>query len=194
MNGEVGGPTAFDVALVLPGATVGEADRQTAFDKLFLEQYPRVVDIIGRVVNDRARAEDLAADVFWKLYRKSPERHDNMRGWLHRTAVRMAIDAIRRSSRRVRHEIASAVEHDRFANAPDPLCCLLVEERRTQVRTVLSRIKPRHARLLLLRASGLSYEEVARAIGRNPRSVGTLLARAQAQFDHNYRELYGKAD
>jgi len=194
MNDGLGSRTAFDLALELPVTADRDAGRRAAFDQLFLEYYPRVVDIVGRVVNDRAKAEDLAADVFWKFYRKCPERHDNVGGWLYRTAVRMAIDAVRRSSRRTRHETASAVEGVRFGSVSDPLGRLLVEERRAQVRTVLARLKPRHARLLLLRASGLSYEEVARAIGRNPRSVGTLLARAQEQFDRHYRGLYGKAD
>ena len=41
------------------------------FEDVFLAQYPRVVRIIGRILNDEGKVEDLAIEVFWKLWRKS---------------------------------------------------------------------------------------------------------------------------
>jgi DNA-directed RNA polymerase specialized sigma24 family protein len=42
------------------------------FESVFHAQYYRVMRTILRIVKDRARAEDLAVDVFWKLWRKPP--------------------------------------------------------------------------------------------------------------------------
>jgi RNA polymerase sigma-70 factor (ECF subfamily) len=40
--------------------------------------------------------------------------------------------------------------------------------------------------LLVLRHSGLSYAEIAVALGLAPGSVGTLLARAETEFELRY--------
>jgi RNA polymerase sigma-70 factor (ECF subfamily) len=47
-------------------------------------------------------------------------------------------------------------------------------------------MKPRSAQLLILRHSGLSYAEIASAIEVSPNSVGTLLARAEREFEEQY--------
>jgi len=52
---------------------------------------------------------------------------------------------------------------------------------------VLAHMRPRSAQVLVLRHSGLSYTEVAEAIGAAPGSVGTLLARAEKEFERLYR-------
>ena len=46
----------------------------------------------------------------------------------------------------------------------------------------------RERSLLLLRAEGFSYREIARALELNEGSVGTLLARAQRSFRVKYGE------
>ena len=40
----------------------------------------------------------------------------------------------------------------------------------------------------MLRHSGLSYREIAEALGMAPGSVGTTLARAEAAFEAAWRE------
>jgi RNA polymerase sigma-70 factor (ECF subfamily) len=68
---------------------------------------------------------------------------------------------------------------------------MLRQERCARVRTVLAALKPRDSQLLLLRAEGLAYRELAQALGIQPGSVGTLLARAEAQFERKFRLRYG---
>ena len=68
---------------------------------------------------------------------------------------------------------------------------MLREERCARVRDVLGALKPRDAQLLLLRADGLAYCEVAGTLGIQPGSVGTLLARAEAEFERRFRARYG---
>lgn len=192
---DVLGDSAAELSLALPsGAARPEA--ATTFDAIFIEYYPRVVDIIARVVADRSRAEQLAADVFWKLYRKSlfRPRDGNVAAWLHRVAVRVGLDALRTASRRSRHEAAAAAEQARQSEVTDPLADALTAERRAQVRATLATLKQRQARLLLLRASGLSYQEIAAALSLNPRSVGTLLARAEDAFEREYGRLHRSKD
>jgi DNA-directed RNA polymerase specialized sigma24 family protein len=45
---------------------------------------------------------------------------------------------------------------------------------------------------LLLRADGLAYRDLAESLGIHPGSVGTLLARAEAEFERRYRARHGE--
>ena len=65
-------------------------------------------------------------------------------------------------------------------------------EEQEHVRTVLGALDARQSELLLLRASGLSYTEVAAAMELNPASVGTLIARAQQAFRKEFIQRYGE--
>jgi RNA polymerase sigma-70 factor (ECF subfamily) len=181
------GERVGELAIAAPRSSV-DGQTTAAFDRVFLEHYPRVVGIIGRVVGDRAKAEQLASDVFWKLFRHGPKAlNEQVGAWLYRAAVSAALDGLRVAARRSRHESAAALERVRLAQpAADPLGGMLLEERRAQVRATLVRLKRRDARLLLLRAGGLSYQEIAQTLDLNPRSVGTLLSRAEIAFEREH--------
>jgi RNA polymerase sigma-70 factor (ECF subfamily) len=59
------------------------------------------------------------------------------------------------------------------------------------VQRVLAALKPRDAQMLLLRSSGMSYRELAETLGIQPGSVGSMLARAEQEFERRYRARYG---
>ena len=181
---------ALPASLAAGAAVRPHAD--DAFDAVFVEYYPRIVTVIARVVNDRSQAEQLAADVFWKLYRKALFRPSqaNVGGWLYRTALRVGLDWLRTASRRSRHEAAAGSEQVRQSGASDPLAAVLLAERQAQVRATLATLRPRQARLLLLRGCGLSYQQIATVLKLNPRSVGMLLARAEEAFERQHRALH----
>src|SRR5580693_5905523 len=71
---------------------------------IFGAQYERIARVIGRVIHDQARAEELAVDVFLKWWRKPLAMGAQTEGWLYRTAIRKALDELRRQSRRHRFE------------------------------------------------------------------------------------------
>ncbi len=85
----------------------------------------------------------------------------------------------------------AGVEQLRSGTPGNALDAMLREERRARVRAVLSALKPRDAQMLLLRADGLAYRELAETLGIQPGSVGTLLARAEAEFERKFRSRYG---
>jgi RNA polymerase sigma-70 factor (ECF subfamily) len=107
--------------------------------------------------------------------------------WLYRTAVRLGLNELRGSSRRARHESLAAITQA----FPDPEQARAAAEQQRQVREVLAALDPRQASLLVLRSSGLTYEEVAAALELNPASVGTFLSRAQQAFRKEYIKRYG---
>ena len=97
-------------------------------------------------------------------------------------ATNAGFDALRTNSRRRKREETAGNAGIHAAAAPERSIRLLAEERGSRVREVLGALKPRDAQLLLLRANGLAYRELAATLGIEPGSVGTMLARAEAGF------------
>ena len=178
------------IGVVQPAEEIA-LDQAEWFDALFHTHYPRVVGMLGRLMGDRGQAEEIAADVFCKLARQRAERDgDGLTAWLYRVAINAGLDTVRSNTRRKRREEAVGAGSLRTA-APGALDQLLQQERCARVQDVLAAMKPRDAQLLLLRAGGCAYRELAQALGIQAGSVGTLLARAEAEFERRYRSRYG---
>jgi RNA polymerase sigma factor (sigma-70 family) len=148
------------------------------FERLFLEEYPKVVAIAYRVLADRSAAEDVAQDVFLQFHRRVSPGDERAAGWLHAAAAHSALNVIRGERRRAQRETAHAVDLGQPPVA-SPERLVVEAESRAEVRRALSRLPQRTAALLMLRYSGLSYAEVATALGMKVGSVGTLLRRAE---------------
>ncbi len=157
------------------------------FEAIFREHYERILRVVRRVLRADARAEEICSETFLRLYRGGPAVAvgGQVGGWLYRTATHAAIDALRANQR---HGLESFDEET--ASSPDPsdspLARLLRNERIAEVRSVLMRLKVEKAQILLLRYSGLSYQEIAAALQIGASSVGTMLARAEAEFCRLY--------
>jgi RNA polymerase sigma-70 factor (ECF subfamily) len=151
---------------------------EESFEALFRAEYARVAGIANRVLADPQEAEDVAQEVFIDFHRLHSASAQYAPAWLHRAAAHAALNRLRGARRRQRREMVQATEEmDRTA---DPQKLLEVNEDRRQVRQALARLAPRPAAVLVLRASGLSYAEVAQALGVGIGQVGTLLRRAEA--------------
>jgi RNA polymerase sigma-70 factor (ECF subfamily) len=171
-------------------AVVGSKPTEAGFDleTVFCAQYERIIRVIARVVRDRARAEELAVEVFLKLSRNRAAQGENTEGWLYRVAVRMALDELRRQARRSRYQQLLGL----VRRTPTPEDIHAAIEERERVRLVLSVIPRRQAELLVLRSQDFSYSEIAATLERNPTSIGTLISRAQQVFRKEYIQRYGE--
>ncbi len=156
-----------------------------AFEELFRKEYGRVVAIALRIVGDGDDAEDVAQDVFVSFYRKHPADAPYAPSWLHAAAAHTALNVLRSRSRRGRRETAESAGLDR--EPIDPARAAEVAETRAEVRAALGRIDERSASLLALRYGGLSYDEIAAALGVKRSGVGTLLRRAEEAFRKEVR-------
>ena len=158
------------------------------FDEFFRAHYARIARTLARVVGDHARAEELAVEAFWKLWRNRQAHGEKAGGWVYRTAVRLALNDLRGNRRRHRYEQLSGAG----PSSPTPEEEHAAAEEREQVRLVLASLGERDAALLLMRSSGLPYQEVAAALDLNPASVGTMISRAQQAFRKEYVKQYGE--
>jgi RNA polymerase sigma-70 factor (ECF subfamily) len=163
-----------------------------AFDALFSRYNQRIRSVCTRYVGDGPVAEDLVQDTFYNVLR-SLERVDvgfNFSAWIHRIAVNLCHDELRRRTRAQQHvagggeEIEEAVlrlaDRDRQGH---PEAALEMAHLRQLVWDVAKRLPERQRMVLTLRElQGLSYAAIARVMGISESAVETLLHRARKRF------------
>lgn len=158
--------------------TLSSAPPRLDFDDLFRRLYPSLHRYALRMTGDPDAADDIAQEAFVRLLgRALPE--DEARLWLFTVATNLFRDRARTTRRRERL----------LAGGPPPTGSLPRPDEETEraddvkrVRAALERLAPRERQMLLMREEGFRYEEIARATGVAPGSVGTLLARALKRF------------
>jgi len=139
--------------------------------RLFREHGGPIYRFCRSSLRSTSDAEDVVQETFLKLLQhlKAGGDRSNLRSWLFTVAANGCRD---RARGRARWLPWNADSDRRIAPAPDERDDL------RRVRTALRALGQRDRMLLSLRASGLSYREIAAASGIRETSVGRLLARA----------------
>lgn len=146
-------------------------------EAVFRRDYGLVVGVAARVLGSREGAEDVAQEVFLSFGRSAVPASE-ARGWLSVAAAHTALNALRSGRRRANREESVAVGNPTVVD--DVADAVVTREERDRVRAALARLPHRSATALVLRHSGLSYAEVAAALGLSPGSVGTTVRRAES--------------
>ena len=162
-----------------------------SFDELFLAYWDLIYGLLLRMIGDPAEAEDLALETFFRLYRNPPKtgRKYNPGGWLFRVATNLGLHSIRSFQRRQNYEIIAGKNELEAASQNRPAQIFEEKEQVLNARSVLSRLDPRQAKILILRYSGLAYKDIAQILDLSPGSIGPLLLRAERKFEKVYREI-----
>jgi RNA polymerase sigma-70 factor (ECF subfamily) len=177
-----------DVQLMLQ---VREDDAE-AFEELMLRYQSRVVTVLEHLIGQRDQAEDLAQDVFLRIYRarKSYVPGAKFSTWLFTIANNVASNARRNRARRkeVRWDgpatdstAAPAMEQLAVAASGQmPARRLDKEEMRGIVRSAIHGLNERQRMAVLLsKFEDMSYEDIAAAMELSPQAVKSLLFRAR---------------
>jgi RNA polymerase sigma factor (sigma-70 family) len=88
---------------------------QTAetFEDIFKTWYPAIVHYLHTLVQHRETAEDLAQEVFLRLYRTGVGQVHNLKAWLYTTASHTAYNYFRAEKSRQRREEEQQLEAHR---------------------------------------------------------------------------------
>jgi len=159
------------------------------FEVLFERHWESLCRVLYQLTADEAEAEDLALETFLQLYHHPPANLSNLSGWLYRVASNLGLNALRARKRRLHYETEAGDLALQTARPEDPAISLEQRLERQRVQNILRSIKPRSAQILILRHSGLTYAEIAAALSISPGSVGTLLVRAEKEFERAYEKL-----
>lgn len=165
-------------------ANTGQKSEKEDFSEIFKLYYTSVVHSIERIVKERGIAEDLAQDVFWRLYHVPWKEIRNYKAFLAKSGINAAYNYLRSAKRKsARWERMLTQSGGTEPSAEESWLRL---EEIEMARDVLEELDERDRSLLILRFEGFSYKEIAEALSIDAASVGTLLSRAKQSFREQY--------
>lgn len=133
-----------------------------------------------------ADAEDVVQEVFLALFNHLQRypHNDNLPGWLFQVARNLALRHRRRGQRwwQWLHPF-KAQQHDRVDPALGPEALLAEAQQHARWQRILAALPDRDRQCLVLRAEGLTYRDIATALGMSLTSVARAMARAIARFE-----------
>lgn len=168
------------IAAILDGS-------EGAFAALIARYEDRIFRLLSRYTRDAIECEDLAQEVFLKVFRKLHTfQHDSQFfTWLYRIAVNTATDHCSRQSRR-RLQLVEDVTLDAGVPRTESAAVdqpLLDAELAEVTRLVLDKLPEKYRTILVLREyEDLSYTEMASVLGINLGTVESRLFRARQRF------------
>jgi RNA polymerase sigma-70 factor, ECF subfamily len=160
-------------------------DRE-AFAELVRKYQSRVLTLATRMLDNRSEAEDVAQDIFVKVFQSLDEFRGASRfsTWLYRITVNHCLNYIRRRTRQQQTLMGTEAEDWGHASSTsNPHKKLEEKERWALVQAKLQTLSPEHRTIILLRDfEGLSYEEIADVLQLESGTVKSRLHRARMEL------------
>ena len=145
---------------------------------LVARKLPRLLSLAGRMLGDGQEAEDVAQDAFIRVWKQAPKwrpgvaRFDT---WLHRVALNLCYDRLRR-----RRELAFAEPPEQTDEGPAPDRGLLAQAPGRRVAAALSALPDRQRdAIVLCHYQELGNIEAAVVMGVSVEALESLLGRGR---------------
>jgi len=163
-----------------------------AFEDVYRDTSGFVYSVALRTIGNTQEAQDVTQEVYVKLF-KNLRKFDfksAFRTWLYRVTVNTALnkcktlnrDASKRAGLEVT-DIAAPVERSMDYG-------IEAEDNRRQISSILNKLNPEQRECIMLReVEGLSYKEIAEALGSNINTVRTRLKRARETLMARQKEV-----
>lgn len=174
--------------------TLIAAGDQPAFEQLVLRHQGKVLNLIYRFTWNRQDAEDLAQEVFLKVwkYARTFRGRSAFSTWLYRLAVNTCLNY--RQKKKIETEPLPLLgEFAAEANAAGAE--ILTRERESLLNKALNGLPVRQKMAIILAGfEGKSYEEIAAIMEISVSAVETLLFRARQNLGKILRPLKNKGE
>lgn len=194
-------PSAVGIVPLSDEDLMGRAatDDERAFAELVKRYQGRVTNLISRVLNDRECSDDLAQEVFVRVYvhRRNYRRGAKFSTWLFTIAANLAKNEIRRRVRRRNWFSLDALQEalgDGTMALADPTEGQDVALQREQLQGVIGKaiatVPEKYRLALVLRdVEGLAYEEIGQVLGIPGGTVRSRINRARGMLKRRLQPL-----
>jgi len=170
------------------------ADEPGAFEELVDRFQHRLLAVMRHLVGNAEEAEDLAQEVFLRVYRSRKDYHPQAKfsTWLFTIANNLALNSYRRKQRKpaVQLDIQDSgplgprpAEQMLLDRAPGPDHRLGHEELASIVQEALAQLNERQRMAVVLnKFEDMSYQEIAEVMHISTKAVKSLLSRARTEL------------
>jgi RNA polymerase sigma-70 factor (ECF subfamily) len=176
-----------DVQLML-GVKAGD---ESSFELLLARYRTPLIHFLGRMVRDPAMAEDLAQEVFLRVYRarKGYQPSAKFTTWLFRIATNLALNAVRDQRHRQRDVSIEQPGETQDSEREQPLDvadrrpgiveALLERDRAAFIQRAILRLpEKQRAAVLMHKYHEMDYDQIAEALDCSESALKSLLFRA----------------
>jgi RNA polymerase sigma-70 factor (ECF subfamily) len=169
--------------------------------ELLLEKYrSSVISYLYRMVQNQAVAEELAQEVFFRVYRSrtSYEPTAKFTTWLFRIATHLALNSLRdHRSERNQESLDEEVENSRGIQVRDQRTNreqeLVADARLEEVRRAVAMLpEKQRAAVLMHKYQEMDYVQISSVLGCSTSAVKSLLFRAYETLRFRLRHLGGQ--
>ncbi len=166
------------------------AEVRLSFDEAFVAHHRVVYRYACALTRDQGLAEDVTQEVFVRLHHNldAAQKEGALRAWLLRVTANVARNLLRGRSRATARDEEFVEDAAQTSKIIQPDEELLRQTEIAGARRALNKIKEPMRSCLLLKHEGLSYREIAAALGIKESNVGSLIARGRREFIR----IYGK--
>lgn len=170
-------------------ARVGEGE-PAAVRALVARKLPRLLALAGRMLGDPAEAEDVAQETFvraWKQARSWKPGAARFDTWLHRVALNLCYDRLRR-----RREVVTDTPPDVADEAPGPDRGLQASDTGSRVARAMQALPDRQREAIVLcHYQELSNIEAAALMGVSVEALESLLSRGRRALRAALADMVG---
>ena len=142
---------------------------------------PRILGYAGRLLGDRAEAEDVAQEAMLRLWRVAPDWRQGeakVSTWLYRVTTNLCTDRLRSRQRRKQTPLDEAPDVE--DGAPLAETVMIESDRMAALTTALGTLSERQREAVVLRhIEGLSNPEIAVIMDIGLEAVESLIARGK---------------
>jgi RNA polymerase sigma-70 factor (ECF subfamily) len=181
-----------------------KAGDQEAFRQLFDRHKGRMIRYCYRFCGDQAVAEELAQEIFIRVYKAAPRYRPEarFRTWLYTIATRFCLNELRRPDYRRQFESLSTPLKDQedepkkrliLAGNQRPDEDVVQAEQQQMVLEAMKKLPSNQRVALLLRVEEeFSYQEIGQQIGCSENQVKTLIYRGRQKLKENLAAYFGE--
>ena len=174
-----------------------KAGEIAAFETLIETHQHRVIGTIARMLGDEVEAEDIAQQVFVRVWKSAPRYQPTAKftTWLFKITRNLVFNEVRRRKRHPASSLEQSVDSDdrpmqiidRSAKAPD--CTLLEAEMQKAIQCAIDGLpEAQRMAVILRRYQDAPYEEIAEVLELTVPAVKSLLFRARTDLRKKLRQ------
>lgn len=178
-------------------ARVQKGDRR-AFDLLVIKYQKRIIALSYRFVNDPMEAQDIAQEAFIKAFRAAPDfRGDSaFYTWLYRITINTAKNYLQSRGRRAPLHDMDVDNEEQFVadqnleNNASPEALMQRDQLKSVIFSCMEKLPDELQQAIRLREiDGMSYEDIAIAMGCPVGTVRSRIFRAREAIDKHIQPL-----